>query len=317
MKQLPSKSVRTIVTSPPYNLRNSTGGGMHNASGGKWSKAKLLQGYETDSGSENYGDDLPHHEYVYWQRQCLREMMRILRPDGAIFYNHKWRVQAGRWQDRADIVDDLPLPVRQIIIWARKGGINFNPGYFLPSYEVIYLFAGPKFKLEPKANAQTDVWDITQDMTNPHPASFPEEMVRRCVKSVGEGVILDPFMGSGTTAIIAEEEDRPWIGIEISPKYVAMSEQRISERRAETLIEKKIEAIRDEIKRQEKLRSEAALLSLSVKKDGNFFDASFNLLLKSDMKTLRPQYTAEAQKKSSFIWLILKASKLLKMKDSG
>lgn len=230
---------------------------MHNGSGGKWSKAKLLKGYETNNEAENYGDDLPHHEYVYWQQQCLRAMMRVLTPDGAIFYNHKWRVQGGEWQDRADIVNGLPLPVRQIIIWARKGGINFNPGYFLPSYEVIYLFAGPKFKLEPKANAQTDVWDITQDLNNPHPASFPEEMVRRCIKSVGKGVVLDPFMGSGTTAIVAEELGRPWVGIEISPKYVEMADKRVAAARAKTPIEGKIEALRTEIRRQERIRSEA------------------------------------------------------------
>ena len=66
-------------------------------------------------------------------------MMRVLKPTGAIFYNHKWRIQKGLLQDRADIVNDFP--VRQIIIWQRAGGINFNPGYFLPTYEVIYLIA--------------------------------------------------------------------------------------------------------------------------------------------------------------------------------
>ena len=91
---------------------------------------------------------MPHHEYVTWQKKCLSEAMRILRDDGAIFYNHKWRVQAGLMQDRADIVNDFPI--RQIIIWKRAGGFNFNPGYFVPTYEVIYLIAKPKFKLASK-----------------------------------------------------------------------------------------------------------------------------------------------------------------------
>ena len=71
--------------------------------------------------------------------------MRVLTEDGALFYNHKWRVQAGLLQDRQDILRGFP--VRQIIIWRRSGGINFNPGYFLPTYEVIYLIAKPHFKL--------------------------------------------------------------------------------------------------------------------------------------------------------------------------
>ena len=145
MNKMPAASVGLIVTSPPYNLRNSTGNGMKDGRGGKWANAKLLEGYEA------HDDAMPHKEYVTWQRDCLSAMMRVLREDGAIFYNHKWRVQAGMLQDRADIVSGFP--VRQIIIWKRDGGINFNPGYFLPTYEVIYLICKPAFKLAPKANA--------------------------------------------------------------------------------------------------------------------------------------------------------------------
>ncbi|WP_017208644.1 hypothetical protein [Rickettsia australis] len=60
-------------------------------------------------------------------------MLSIISNDGAIFYNHKWRVQKGILQDRQDIISGFP--VRQIIIWQRKGGINFNPGYFLHTYK--------------------------------------------------------------------------------------------------------------------------------------------------------------------------------------
>ena len=231
MKKIPNRSVRVVVTSPPYNLRNSTGGGLHNGSGGKWEKAKLLEGYEMEEGTDNYEDAMPHEDYVHWQRKCLREMMRILRNDGAIFYNHKWRVQRGRWQDRSDIVNGLDLPVRQIIIWKRAGGVNFNTGYFLPTYEVIYLFARPGFHLAKNANALTDVWEMLQDKTNPHPAPFPVELAERCIKSVGRGVVLDPFFGSGTTGVAAENLGRPWIGIDNSRKYCAMAEKRITEER--------------------------------------------------------------------------------------
>ena len=88
---------------------------------------------------------MPNDEYAEWQRACISEMMRIISDDGALFYNHKWRVQGGLIQDRQDIVESFP--VRQIIIWKRKGGINFNPGYFLPTYEVIYLIAKPKLAI--------------------------------------------------------------------------------------------------------------------------------------------------------------------------
>jgi site-specific DNA-methyltransferase (adenine-specific) len=97
MRTLPAGSIDLVVTSPPYNLKNSTGNGMKDGRGGKWKNARLVNGYS------NYNDCMPHDDYVAWQRECLTEMMRVLKDDGAIFYNHKWRVQAGMLQDRHDI----------------------------------------------------------------------------------------------------------------------------------------------------------------------------------------------------------------------
>ena len=219
MRTMPSESVGLVVTSPPYKLKNSTGNGMKDGRGGKWSGAALIEGYA------DHPDDLPHEEYVAWQRDCLTEMYRLLKPDGAIFYNHKWRVQAGLLQDRSDIVDGFP--VRQIIIWRRKGGINFNPGYFLPTYEVIYLIAKPKFRLAEKANAVGDVWEFTQESNNEHPAPFPVALIDRIVRSTTAEIVLDPFMGSGTTAIAAIDNDRDYIGIELSKEYAQAARQRI------------------------------------------------------------------------------------------
>ena len=223
MRTLPEESLRAIVTSPPYNIKNSSGNGLKSGRSGKWPRAALQDGYA------QHDDAMPHEAYVAWQRACLAEMMRLLRPDGAIFYNHKWRVQNGLLQDRSDIV--AGFPVRQILIWHRAGGINFNPGYFLPNYEVIYLIAKPGFRLAPKANAQGCVWRINQESRNPHPAPFPLELASRCIEAVGRGPVLDPFMGSGTTAIAAEQAGLPWIGIEKSPEYVAMARKRIAESR--------------------------------------------------------------------------------------
>ncbi len=219
MKELPDASIDLVVTSPPYNLKNSTGNGLKNANKGKWTNAELVNGYAT------YDDNIPYDEYVNWQRDCIKEMLRVLKENGAIFYNHKWRVQNGLLQDRYEIVSGFP--VRQIIIWKRKGGINFNPGYFLPTYEVIYLIAKKKFKLAPKANRFGDVWEFKQEMNNPHPAPFPVSLIERIITSTTAEIILDPFIGSGTTAIAALKYNRKYIGIEIAKEYCEMAEKRI------------------------------------------------------------------------------------------
>ncbi|MBI1998810.1 MAG: site-specific DNA-methyltransferase [Parcubacteria group bacterium] len=221
MKKIPDGSVDLVITSPPYNLKNSTGNGMKDGRGGKWANAALQKGYS------HYNDCMPHKEYVTWQKACLAEMFRIIPEDGAIFYNHKWRVQAGLLQDRQDIVQGFP--VRQIIIWRRNGGLNFNAGYFLPTYEVIYLIAKAAFKLAEKANAHGDVWEFGQDLHNSHPAPFPVDLIDRIISSTNAKRVLDPFMGSGTTAISALNFNRNYIGIDLSPDYCAMARERVQQ----------------------------------------------------------------------------------------
>ena len=219
MKKLPTGSVDLIVTSPPYNLKNSSGNGMKDGRGGKWKNASLINGYH------HHTDDMPYDEYCKWQRACLRQMMRLIPDDGAIFYNHKWRVQKGLLQDRQEIVKGFPI--RQIIIWKRKGGINFNAGYFLPTYEVIYLIAKPMFKLAQGANKHGDVCDIIQEMNNPHPAPFPTQLIDRIISSTNADLVLDPFSGSGTTGVSAMNNGRNYILIDNSEEYCTLAKARL------------------------------------------------------------------------------------------
>ena len=99
----------------------------------------------------------------------------------------------------------------------------------MPTYEVIYLIAKPAFKLSPKANAHGDVWDIPQARDNAHPAPFPIELAQRCIAATQRGVVLDPFMGSGTTAMAAEALNREWIGVDISEEYCKLASKRLAE----------------------------------------------------------------------------------------
>ena len=227
---MPPAAVDLIVTSPPYNIKNSTGNGLKCGRGGKWPQAELINGYD------GHDDSMPRAAYVDWQQECLREMLRVLKPDGAIFYNHKRRVQAGINEDPWEIVGCPEFPLRQIIVWQRDGGINFNPTYFLPTYEVIYFIAKPAHRLAPKANKVGDVWRISQNADkNDHPAPFPLELASRCVQSSPGEVVMDPFMGSGTTAIAAMRHRRRFIGVEKSPQYCKMARARIKSANRELL----------------------------------------------------------------------------------
>ena len=220
MSKMPKGIAQAAMTSPPYNIRNSSGNGMRWKKGsGKWPSAKLQEGYD------HYQDDMPDQEYISWQREIIAAVLDILTPDGALFYNHKRRVQGGKLQDRDDIIDGFP--VRQIIIWDRMGGINHNPGYFIPSHELIYLIAKPKFHLSESGRGHTDVWRIKPDRNNPHPAPFPVELAKRAIASTDAETILDPFMGSGTTAVAAAILGRQYIGIDASETYCQLARERL------------------------------------------------------------------------------------------
>ena len=72
LKGIPDGTFDFALTSPPYNLKNSTGNGMRDGRGGKWSNAKLLDGYQ------GHDDCMPHDQYVAWQRSLISEAMRTL-----------------------------------------------------------------------------------------------------------------------------------------------------------------------------------------------------------------------------------------------
>lgn len=83
------------------------------------------------------------------------------------------------------------------------------------------------FVLAKGANSHGDIWEFTQEMKNEHPAPFPVALIERIISSTDAQIILDPFMGSGTTAIAAKKLNRHFIGVELSSEYVDLSKKRL------------------------------------------------------------------------------------------
>ena len=220
--------VDLIFTSPPYNLGVSTGGGFGHGTNwrGKWAKAATGDGI--GSGYADHHDAMDPAEYAEWQRDVLRACWAQLTERGAIFYNHKPRVQAGTLWLPLELNPDLP--VRQIIVWARAGGINFAPTHYCPTHEWIVVFAKPDWRLKNKgASGIGDVWYVPQDGDNKHPAPFPLGLPGRAIESVGPASVLDPFAGSGTTLRAAKDAGVRAIGIELSERYCEMAVERLGQ----------------------------------------------------------------------------------------
>lgn len=231
---LPALSdVDLVVTSPPYNLGTSPGAGGFGhyrdglSSGGgtarKWSGRGA-----TGIGYDNHEDALPYPAYRDWQRDVLRACWGGLSDTGAIFYNHKPRVQADTLWTPLEL--NPGLPVRQIITWARAGGTAFSPANYVPTSEWIVVFAKPAWRLADRsASGVGDVWRIPQSSTPDHPAPFPLGLPARAIDTTAPHLVADPFAGSGTTLRAAKDAGVRAIGIEKSERYCEVAANRLSQ----------------------------------------------------------------------------------------
>lgn len=221
MRGMSSKSIDVVFTSPPYNLKRSRGrNDGNNLTGEKRKMGKLKNGYDAHS------DDYEYDEYARWQKSVLLECWRLLKDDGAIFYNHKPRLQLGVLQTPLDLNPGLPL--RQIIIWDRGSGLNATPRSYAPVHEWVVLFAKPSFKLKNRAASMVgDVWRLGWETRNPHPAPFPVELPHKALDTVDGDIVLDPFCGSGTTGIACLATGKRFIGIDNSKEYCEMARRRL------------------------------------------------------------------------------------------
>jgi|TARA_R100001460_G_scaffold67104_1_gene107379 modification methylase len=217
LKVLPTleeSSVDLIITSPPYNLGNNhhTGNKQHKA----------------------YNDNLPEAEYQEQQLQFLNECFKLLKETGSLIYNHKNRIRKGRQLSPYEWIFKSNFVVKQEIVWVNRSQ-NFDKMRFYPFTERLYwLTKKPETKLFNAIN-HYDVFDWKEwkpvGTKGNHTRAFPEKMVEDILKCFPNAeVVLDPYMGSGTTGVAAKNLNREFIGIELDKTYFDMAQTRINEK---------------------------------------------------------------------------------------
>lgn len=235
LRELPSSSVPMFLFSPPYNLnRRAAGSGTppgitrgvrvrklaHSADAAHYSARGGHGKWKNGTAYDGYSDDLPHEAYVTWQQDLLRECWRCLVGDGAIFYVHKPRVRDGVCVTPLDYVPTECL-LRQVVMWDRGGGVNMAPTHYMPCHEWIVVLAKPAFRLRSKgASGAGDVWRISAEQNTWHPAPFPLALAMRALETVRPALVVDPFMGSGTTARAASLLGVDYAGCDRNANYV-------------------------------------------------------------------------------------------------
>lgn len=217
--------VDLVLTSPPYNLGEGMGhkGGLRvGHRGSKWGRDALRKGYG------ECADNLPYSEYIAWQKDVLSLCWNTLSESGAIYYNHKPRIVKGELRTPLALLPNLPL--RQIVIWNRGSGFNYNTGAYMPVVEWILILAKSNFQLRDRsASGVSDCWRIVPETNTPHPAPFPLALAKQAISTTRAKTILDPFVGSGTTLRAAKDLGLKAIGIEIEEKYCEIAAQRMAQ----------------------------------------------------------------------------------------
>jgi len=237
MKSIPDKSIDMVFTSPPYNIGKS------------------------------YESIIPVVDYIDWSIRWINELQRVVTNDGAIVINVGYLKDddIGRAIPITYYLFDKfkEMYLQQEIVWNYGAGVACR-NYLSPRNEKILWYVSDKsnytFNLDdirdtnvkypnqkkngklrcnPLGKNPTDVWSIpkvtsgtdrsSKERVN-HPAQTPLQLVSTCISAFSNrgDVILDLFMGSGTTGVASKNLNRDFIGIELDKTYFDIAKERIS-----------------------------------------------------------------------------------------
>ena len=214
MPIMPDKSVDLIIADPPYNV-----------------------------GQKFANDNLSKKKYLRFMENWIKEAYRVLKDNSSFYMFHYF---LGMW-DIKPILDKFDWKFLNLIIWAYPNLMPSNKAlkYRWPlSYQPIFYYGknlsrdlcGKLYKFV-KEEERKDVWLKTATQSNFkkefrwHPSCKPIAVIKKIVIASSEEneIVLDPFIGSGTTGVACKEFRRRFIGIEIEPKYFKIAKRRIDQ----------------------------------------------------------------------------------------
>ncbi|GHU21671.1 methyltransferase [Spirochaetia bacterium] len=230
MKEIPDNSLHLMITSPPYNV------------------------------SKEYDEDLSLKEYLKLLKQAFSETYRVLVNGGRACVNV---ANLGRkpYIPLSDYISQIMLEIgfnmRGEIIWNKAASASPSTAWgswqsagnptLRDVHEYILIFSKGSYKRERTKDEKEmkkdsitkeqfmewtkSVWTMNAESARRigHPAPFPEELPYRLIQlySFESDIVLDPFMGSGTTAVSAIKTKRNYIGYDIEEKYIGLANERL------------------------------------------------------------------------------------------
>lgn len=232
MKNIPSHSIDNILTSPPYNTNRNN---------------------MPDRGYDLYQDGMSNEDYSKWTCSIFKEFDRILKNDGCVLWNMSYGSENIECMPLtiADIIRETGFTVADIIVWKKLNAFpnSVSPNKLTRICEFVYVlcrkseistFLSNKKVVSERANGQRMYENISNfieapnndESTDLNKATFSTGFVERLIDVYikPHSVILDCFMGTGTTAIGCINRNVNFVGFEISKKQCEYAEQRIKKR---------------------------------------------------------------------------------------
>lgn len=225
MRDIPSNSVALMITSPPYHV------------------------------GKEYDTDCSYEEFLAMLRQVFAETYRVLEPGGRAVINVAnlgRRPYVPLSHHVTQMMLELGFLMRGEIIWQKAKGAGGNcawGSWRSPSnpslrdlHEYVLVFSKGRFDRVNKGRPTIgrddfmrdtlSIWEIAPESAKrvAHPAPFPVELPRRLINlyTYENDLVLDPFMGSGSTAVAAVELGRDYVGFEINEQYIVAANERIA-----------------------------------------------------------------------------------------
>lgn len=221
-------TVDLIVTSPPYNVDIQYG---------------------------KHDDASPYEQYLQFSEQWLTKAFELAKPDGRMCLNIPLDKNKGGQQsvcaDLTTIAKKVGWKYQSTIIWNEQNisrrtawgsWLSASAPYVIAPVEVIVILYKEEWKKQNPGTSDiarqefldwtNGVWTFNGESKKRigHPAPFPLELPRRCIKlfSYKENLVLDPFLGSGSTLVAAMQTGRHGVGFDLDADYCALAKKRIS-----------------------------------------------------------------------------------------
>lgn len=257
LAKLPDASVDLVVSSPPYNIGKE---------------------YEVKKGLQHYLDE---------QTEVLKECYRVLKPTGSIFwqvgsFSHKGTLVPLDIKF-FPILEEMGMQPRNRIVWVRQHGLHATKKFSARHETILWFTKTDNFHFDldairvpqkwqnkksfrgenkgeltcnPDGKNPGDVWVFQNVKHNHeeqtiHPAQFPEGLIARIMlaSTPKGGMVLDPYMGTGTVAVVARDHDRHFVGAELDADYHSVAVRRLSGEPDENNTFPNLKTLRDYVKR--------------------------------------------------------------------